>query len=82
MADETGNLKEEEDGDQGHGDEFLNSREEKEVKRILRVAHRTGKLGETLRVAHRTGTLEEMLRVAHRTGHLEETLREAHKMGT
>ena len=43
MADETGNLKEEEDGDQGHGDEFLNSREEKEVKRILRVAHRTGK---------------------------------------
>ena len=81
VADETGNLKEEEDGDQGHGDEFLNSREEKEVKRILRVAHRTGKLGETLRVAHRTGTLEEMLRVAHRTGHLEETLREARKNG-
>ena len=81
MADETGNLKEEEDGDQGHGDEFLNSREEKEVKRILRVAHRTGKLGETFRVAQRTGTLEEMLRVAHRTGHLEETLREARKNG-
>ena len=76
VADETGNLKEEEDDDRENGDESLNNREEKEIKRILRVARRTGKLGETFRVAQRTGTLEDMLRVAHRTGHLEETLRE------
>ena len=80
VADETGNLKEEED-DEENGDDFLNSREEKEIKRILRVARRTGKLGETFRVAQRTGTLEEMLRVTHRTGHLEETLRELQKNG-